>query len=176
MYPTSRQFDGVMGPDGEGPGLKPSTAVSSNSSASPVTAAQASPTSAISNYANTAAVGANRMAQAMPKSTASSSPKAPKGDGIDRTNWNRNVKVSQSAVDAVKKMGMKDAAKLSKMNSGADQLGIVGEYNEATNRVYPSAYTKPKTPATKADRAQMDKWAAEDKAAAAAKASKVPHP
>jgi hypothetical protein len=175
MYPSSRQFDGIMGPDGEGPGLKPSTAVSSNSSASPVTAAQASPTSAISQYSNTAAVGANRMAQAMPKSTASS-PKAPKGDGIDRTNWNRNVKVSQKMVDQVKSMGQKEAAKYSKLNSGADQLGLVGEMNEATNRVYPSAYTKPKTPATKADRAQMDKWAAEDKAAAAAKASKVPHP
>lgn len=175
MYPSSRQFDGVMGPDGEGPGLKPSTAVSSNSSASPVTAAQASPTSAISNYANTAAVGANRMAQPIVKSTASS-PKAPKGDGIDRTNWNRNVKVSQKMVDQVKGMGMKEAAVYSKMNSGADQLGVVGEMNEATNRVYPSAYTKPKKPATKADRAQMDKWAAEDKAAAAAKASKVPHP
>jgi hypothetical protein len=138
MYPRIGQFDGILGPDGEGPGLKPSTAVSSDSSASPVTAAQ--------NTAATDAIGANRMAQAMPSSTASSSPKAPKGDGIDRSNWNRNIKVSQSMVDQVKKMGMKEAGVYSKMNRDADQGGLVGEMNEATNRVYPSAYTKPTTP------------------------------
>jgi hypothetical protein len=163
MYPRIGQFDGIMGPDGEGPGLKPSTAVSSDSSASPVTAAQASPTSAISTYSNTAAVGANRTAQAMPSSTASSSPKAPKGDGIDRSNWNRNVKVSQGVIDDLKKGGIKSAATISKMNKDAYQGGLVGEINEATNRIYPSAYTKPTTPATKADQAQVDKWAAEDK-------------
>jgi hypothetical protein len=164
MYPRIGQFDGILGPDGEGPGLKPSTAVSSDSSASPVTAAQASPTSAISTYSNTAAVGANRTAQAMPSST-TSSPKAPKGDGIDRSNWNRNVKVSQGVIDDLKKGGIKSAATMSKMNKDAYQGGLVGEINEATNRIYPSAYTKPTTPATKADQAQTDKWAAEDKAA-----------
>ena len=143
MYPSSRQFDGIMGPDGEGPGLKPSTAVSSNSSASPVTAAQASPTSAISKYSNTAAVGANRMAQPMPSSTASSSPKKSSPNPIDKSNWNRNIKVSQDTVDSVKKMGIKEAGKYSKMNAGAYQAGLVGELNEATKRVYPSAYTKP---------------------------------
>jgi hypothetical protein len=162
MYPRIGQFDGILGPDGEGAGLKPSTAVSSDSSASPVTAAQASPTSAISTYSNTAAVGANRTAQAMPSST-TSSPKAPKGDGIDRSNWNRNVKVSQGVIDDLKKGGIKSAATISKMNKDAYQGGLVGEINEATNRIYPSAYTKPTTPATKADQAQMDKWAAEDK-------------
>jgi hypothetical protein len=131
MYPRIGQFDGILGPDGEGPGLKPSTAVSSDSSASPVTAAQ--------NTAATDAIGANRMAQAMPSSTASSSPKAQKP--IDKSNWDRSIKVSQSTVDSLKKMGIKAAGEMSKTNAGAEQGGVVAEMQEATKRVYPSAYT-----------------------------------
>jgi hypothetical protein len=149
MYPAAGQFDGVMGPDGEGPGLKPSTAVSSNAAASPVTAAQQTTnTTTAAGIAAASAVGANRMAQPMP--TAASSPKAQKP--IDKSNWNRNTKVSQGTVDAVKdlgrgNMGVKAAqdafAIKPRLQGGVLSSGPVGasvEQKEATKRVYPNAY------------------------------------
>ena len=68
-------------------------------------------------------------------------PKAAPTKAIDKSNWNSKVKVRQSTIDELKSGGIKLAAKLSKMNAGADQGGIVGEYQEATKRLYPKAYT-----------------------------------
>lgn len=68
-------------------------------------------------------------------------PKAAPTKAIDKSNWNRNIKVRQSTIDELKKGGIKSAAAMSKVNAGADQGGIVGEYQEATKRLYPKAYT-----------------------------------
>jgi hypothetical protein len=123
MYPRIGQFDGVSGPDGEGSVANASTDVSP-SVAAPST---------------TSAIGANRMAQASYGGGTSTPAKAAKP--IDKSNWDRNVKVSQSTVDSLKKGGIKQAAAMSKMNAGAAQGGLAAEYQEATKRVYPKAYT-----------------------------------
>jgi hypothetical protein len=127
MYPRIGQFDGVSGPDGEGSVVNTSTDVSPSATAAPST---------------TSAIGANRMAQASyggGTSTPATPAKAAKP--IDKSNWDRNVKVSQSTVDSLKKGGIKQAAAMSKMNAGAAQGGLASEYQEATKRVYPTAYT-----------------------------------
>jgi hypothetical protein len=68
-------------------------------------------------------------------------PKAAPTKAIDKSNWNRNIKVRQSTIDELKKGGIKSAAAMSKVNAGADQGGMVAEYQEATKRLYPKAYT-----------------------------------
>lgn len=145
MYPATGQFDGVMGPDGEGPGLKPSTAVSSNAAASPVTASQSVNTTTAAGIA--AASAGPRPVGVSSGATKSSSPKP-----IDKSNWNRNTKVSQGTVDAVKdlgrgNMGVKAAqdafAIKPRVIGGVLSSGPVGaslEQKEATKRVYPNAY------------------------------------
>lgn len=156
MYPVAGQFDGVMGPDGEGPGLKPSPAVTNNPAASPVTAAAAA--NAASGYANTNTAAGIAAASAGPSPLAMTSgmsagpkPKAtPKP--IDKSNWNRNTKVSQGTVDAVKDLGRgnmgvkaaQDAFSLKpRIQNGVLSSGPVAasvEQKEATKRVYPNAY------------------------------------
>jgi hypothetical protein len=69
---------------------------------------------------------------------------------IDKSTWNKKIKVSQSTIDDIKKLGMTKALKLAKQNAGADQGGLVKEYQEATRRLYGdrrfSAATKAATP------------------------------
>lgn len=55
---------------------------------------------------------------------------------IDKSTWNKKVKVSQSTIDDIKKLGMDKALKLAKMNAKATQGGLVAEYQEATRRLY----------------------------------------
>ena len=55
---------------------------------------------------------------------------------IDKSTWNKNIKVSQSTINDIKKLGMKEALKLAKMNAKAYQDGLVAEYQEATRRLY----------------------------------------
>jgi hypothetical protein len=144
MYPAAGQFDGVMGVDGEGPGLKPSPAVSNNAAASPVTAAQS---------VNTTTAAGIAAASAGPKPVGVSSgatKSAPKP--IDKSNWNRGTKVSQGTVDAVKDLGRgnmgvnaaKDAFALKpRLQGGVLSSGPAAasvEQKEATKRVYPNAY------------------------------------
>jgi hypothetical protein len=124
MYPRIGQFDGVSGPDGERSVVNTST-----TSTSPVTAATNS------EYRGNAG------------GSAAATPKAAKP--INKSNWDRSVKVSQSTVDSLKKGGIKQAAAMSKLNSGAAQSGLAAEYQEATKRVYPSAYTASSAKATK---------------------------
>ena len=72
---------------------------------------------------------------------------------IDKSTWNKNVKVSQSTIDDIKKLGMTKALKLAKQNAGATQGGLVKEYQEATRRLYGdkrfAAATKAATPMKK---------------------------
>jgi hypothetical protein len=55
---------------------------------------------------------------------------------IDKSTWNKKVKVSQSTIDDIKRLGMSKALRLAKENSGAKQAGLVAEYQEATRRLY----------------------------------------
>jgi hypothetical protein len=132
MYSSTPQFGG------EGPGLQPSPAVTADASASPVTA--------VNN-----AIGANRMAQAS-YGGGTSKPSSPKP--IDKSNWNRNVKVSQSTVDATKDLGRGNMGIKAAQDAMAVKPRIVGgtlssgpvaaspEQKEAVSRVYPNAYNQ----------------------------------
>ena len=55
---------------------------------------------------------------------------------VDKSGWNKKIKVSQSTIDDIKKMGMAKALKLAGQNSKAAQGGLVKEYQEATRRLY----------------------------------------
>lgn len=55
---------------------------------------------------------------------------------IDKSTWNKKVKVSQSTIDDIKKLGMDKALKMAKMNAKSPQAGLVAEYQEATRRLY----------------------------------------
>jgi hypothetical protein len=55
---------------------------------------------------------------------------------IDKSTWNKKVKVSQSTIDDIKRLGMSKALRLAKENAGATQAGLVAEYQEATRRLY----------------------------------------
>ena len=55
---------------------------------------------------------------------------------IDKSTWNKKIKVSQSTINDIKSLGMKDALKLAKLNGKAYQGGLVLEYQEATRRLY----------------------------------------
>lgn len=55
---------------------------------------------------------------------------------VDKSTWNKKVKVSQSTIDDIKKLGMSKALRLAKMNSKSPQAGLVAEYQEATRRLY----------------------------------------
>lgn len=134
MHSTTGQFDGVMGVDGEGPGLKPSAAVTADASASPVTS--------VNN-----AIGANRMAQASYGGGAAKTTKP-----IDKSSWNRSTKVSPSTVAAVKDLGRGNMGAKAATDAFAVKPRVIGgvlssgpvgasrEQKEATKRVYPSAY------------------------------------
>jgi hypothetical protein len=55
---------------------------------------------------------------------------------IDKSTWNKKVKVSQSTIDDIKRLGMTKALRLAKQNAGAEQSGLVKEYQEGTRRLY----------------------------------------
>jgi len=128
MYPTAGQFDGVMGPNAEGPGLKPSAAVTNNAAASPVTAA---------TYKE-------------PGKGSGIMPAAPKA--IDKSSWNRDIKVAPSVVAGVKDLGRGNMGANAAKDALAIKPRVVGgvlssgpvaasvAQKEATKRVYPSAY------------------------------------
>lgn len=128
MYSATPQFDG------EGAGLQPSAAVTADASASPVTA--------VNN-----AIGANRMAQASYGGGATKSPKP-----IDKSNYNRNIKVSQAVVDSTKDLGRGNMGVKAAQDALAIKPRVIGgvlssgpvaasrEQKEATKRVYPYAY------------------------------------
>jgi hypothetical protein len=54
----------------------------------------------------------------------------------DKSTWNKKQKVTQGTIDSIKRLGMKKALELAKMNSKAYQAGLVAEYQEATRRLY----------------------------------------
>jgi len=133
MIPGVAQFDG------EGPGLAPSAAVANNAAASPVTAAQSS-----SMYSQGPAVSSS----AQGTSPFNAAPKT-----IDKSNWNRGIRVPQATVDAVKDAGRGNmgvnAAKAAN-STGAKYNGsslvpnqpASPQYREAVTRVYPNAYAQ----------------------------------
>lgn len=55
---------------------------------------------------------------------------------IDKSTWNKKVKVSQSTINDIKGLGMDKALRLAKMNAKSPQAGLVAEYQEATRRLY----------------------------------------
>ena len=61
--------------------------------------------------------------------------------GYRKEDWDQGqsrhtIKVSQSTIDSIKRLGMDKALKLAKMNAKAVQGGLVAEYMEATRRLY----------------------------------------
>lgn len=65
------------------------------------------------------------------KPTASTSKKS-----VRPKNVNKNIKVSQSEIDSIKKLGMKKSLELVKMNKGAEQAGAVASFAEGVRRLY----------------------------------------
>jgi hypothetical protein len=125
MYSATPQFGG------EGPGLQPSPAVTADASASPVTAARNS------EYRGNAG------------GSAAATPKP-----IDKSGYNRNIKVSQSTVDATKGLGRGNMGVKAAQDAMAIKPRVVGgvlssgpvaasaEQKESVSRVYPNAYAK----------------------------------
>lgn len=143
MYLSTNQFDG------EGPGLQPSAAVANNPAASPVTAAQSVNTTTAEGIA-AASSGPSPLSMT---SGMSSGPKPTAPKPIDKSNWDRSVKVSPATVAAVKAAGKGNmgAAAAAKVKNGAPgyygstfspNAPVSAEYKEAVKRVYPSAYNR----------------------------------
>ena len=133
MYVTRPQFDG------EGPGLTPSAAVTADPAASPVSVTQSS-----SMYSQGPAVSSSAQGTAPIKS-------APKA--IDKSKWNKGIKVPQATVNAVKAAGkgnMGVNAATNAQGTGAKYNGsslmpnqpASPQYQEAVKRVYPNAYAQ----------------------------------
>ena len=66
----------------------------------------------------------------------SKSTKAPKEKSVRPTNVNKNIKVSQSEIDSIKKLGMKKALQIAAMNKGSVQEGAVASFAEGVRRLY----------------------------------------
>ena len=62
----------------------------------------------------------------------SKSKKAP----VRPKNVNKNIKVSQSEINQIKKLGMSQALKLAAMNKGSEQAGAVASFAEGVRRLY----------------------------------------
>lgn len=100
----------------------------------------------------------------------------------DKSFYNKKIKVSQSTIDDIKKMGMTKALKLAGQNAKASQGGLVKEYQEATKRLYGekrfnaatggAASSKPKY--TSPDAAKAGNKPAKYKSPDAAKAANKP--
>lgn len=63
------------------------------------------------------------------------STKAPK-TSVKPTNVNKNIKVSQSEINSIKKLGMKKALEIAAMNKGSVQQGAVASFAEGVRRLY----------------------------------------
>ena len=59
-----------------------------------------------------------------------------KSKSVMPKNVNKNIKVSQSEIDSIKKLGMKKALKLAAMNKGSEQAGAVASFAEGVRRLY----------------------------------------
>jgi hypothetical protein len=159
------QFDGDGGYDA--PLNSGATAAASEPQAGP-----SAPSAAASGYANTntlegiAAASAPQAGPSAPSAASSgygtaknseyrgtaSATKAPKA--IDKSNWDRSIKVPQSTVDAVKDAGRGNMGKVPQRTVKNDAIGLSGkgyvgsqmqynapvsaEYKEAVKRVYPN--------------------------------------
>ena len=51
-------------------------------------------------------------------------------------NVNKNIKVSQSEINSIKKLGMKKALQIAAMNKGSEQAGAVASFGEGVRRLY----------------------------------------
>jgi DNA uptake protein ComE-like DNA-binding protein len=51
-------------------------------------------------------------------------------------NVNKNIKVSQSEINSIKKLGMKKALSIAAMNKGSEQAGAVASFGEGVRRLY----------------------------------------
>ena len=60
----------------------------------------------------------------------------PKSKSVRPKNVNKNIKVSQSEIDSIKKLGMKKALKIAGMNKGSVQEGAVASFAEGVRRLY----------------------------------------
>jgi hypothetical protein len=83
---------------------------------------------------------------------------------INKSTWNKDIKVSQSTINAIKKLGMKQALSMAKMNAKAEQAGLIAEYQEATRRLYGDTRFAKSTgvsqplPAEKSKKSTTDKY------------------
>lgn len=64
------------------------------------------------------------------------STKTPKGKSVRPKNVNKNIKVSQSEIDSIKKLGMKKALQIAAMNKDSVQQGAVASFAEGVRRLY----------------------------------------
>ena len=64
------------------------------------------------------------------------STKLPKSKSVRPKNVNKNIKVSQSEIDSIKKLGMKKALQIAAMNKGSVQQGAVASFAEGVRRLY----------------------------------------
>lgn len=145
MYSATPQFDG------DGPGLQPSPAVSANAAASPVTVYNDEQ----SKMAGMRAANASVASMSAPKSSEyrGNAGGSAAAKPIDKSNWNKGIKVPQATVNAVKDAGRGNmgvnAAKAA-ASTGSKYVGsqlmpnqpASPQYKEAVTRVYPNAYAK----------------------------------
>lgn len=59
-----------------------------------------------------------------------------KSKSVRPKNVNKNIKVSQSEINSIKKLGMKKALQIAAMNKGSEQAGAVASFAEGVRRLY----------------------------------------
>jgi len=59
-----------------------------------------------------------------------------KSKSVRPKNVNKNIKVSQSEINSIKKLGMKKALEIAAMNKGSEQAGAVASFAEGVRRLY----------------------------------------
>ena len=59
-----------------------------------------------------------------------------KSKSVVPKNVNKNIKVSQSEINSIKKLGMKKALQIAAMNKGSEQAGAVASFGEGVRRLY----------------------------------------
>jgi len=67
---------------------------------------------------------------------AASSKAKPKAKSTRPKNVNKNIKVSQSEINSIKKLGMKKALEIAGQNKGSVQEGAVASFAEGVRRLY----------------------------------------
>jgi len=70
------------------------------------------------------------------KPTASAKKKPVASKSVRPKNVNKNIKVSQSEIDSIKKLGMKKALQIAALNKGSEQKGAVASFGEGVRRLY----------------------------------------